>query len=124
MTDTLPSDLSQGQRRKVAITMALLHGAHVVILDEPFNGLDPKAVRELRSVIRDLAASGVLVVLSTHRLEETEVLADRIAVTHQGRIVAEGTLGELRDAVRLAGDATLESVFLTLTEAPDESGAG
>jgi ABC-type multidrug transport system ATPase subunit len=116
VTDTLPGELSQGQRRKVAITMALLHGAAVVILDEPFNGLDPRAVGELRALIRGLATSGVIVVLSTHRLQETEVLADRIAVTYQGRVVAEGTLAELRDAVRLDRDATLESVFLTLTE--------
>ncbi|RKS68217.1 ABC-2 type transport system ATP-binding protein [Actinomadura pelletieri DSM 43383] len=114
--DALPDELSHGMRRKVAIIMALLHGARVLILDEPFNGLDPQAVRELRDLMTDLARDGAAVVLSTHRLEETERLADRIAVAHQGRVVAQGTLAELWQAAELEPGTELETVFLTLTD--------
>ena len=118
--DALPHELSNGMRRKVGIVMALLHDARVVILDEPFNGLDPQAVRELRALITDLTGSGVTVVLSTHRLEETERIADRLAVTHRGRIIAEGALGELREDARLDSGAELESVFLALIDGADD----
>ena len=114
--DALPSQLSQGMGRKVALVMALLHGARVVLMDEPFNGLDPRAVRQLRETIAELARSGVAVVLSTHRLEETQLLADRLAVTYGGRIVASGTLDELRATAGTGADADLESVFIALTE--------
>jgi ABC-type multidrug transport system ATPase subunit len=116
-SDALPSELSQGMRRKLALTMALLHGAQVVLLDEPFNGLDPRAARELRELIRDLAADGVAVILSTHRLEETERLADRFAVTFKGQIIARGSLADLQQAAHLGQTADLETVFLALTEA-------
>jgi ABC-2 type transport system ATP-binding protein len=117
--DALPGELSQGMRRKVVLIMALLHGAKVVLMDEPFNGLDPKAVRELREMVVDLAASGVAVVLSTHRLAETERLAHRVAVTYRGTIRAEGALPELRRAAGVGPDADLETAFLALTDGSD-----
>jgi ABC-2 type transport system ATP-binding protein len=113
--ELLPIELSHGMRRKVGIVMGLLHGARAVILDEPFNGLDPPAIHELRQVIADLATGGVAVLLSTHLLTEAERIAKRIAVLHAGRILAEGTLAQLRTTAGLAAGADLESVYLRLT---------
>jgi ABC-2 type transport system ATP-binding protein len=113
--DALPGALSQGMRRKTALIMALLHGARVLLLDEPFNGLDPRGAAELRTLIGDLAAGGAAVVVSTHGLAVAERLADRAVVMAQGRALADGTPDELRRLARLPEGADLEAVFLALT---------
>jgi ABC-2 type transport system ATP-binding protein len=114
----LPGAMSQGMRRKAALSMALLHGARVLLLDEPFNGLDPQAAAELRAVVTDLAAQGVAVLISTHGLATADRIADRSVVMVRGRVLAEGSTQSLRARAETGDDADLETVFLRLTE-PD-----
>ena len=114
----LPGAMSQGMRRKTALSMALLHGAQVLLLDEPFNGLDPQAAAELRAVIADLAARGVAVLVSTHGLATADRIADRSVVMVRGRVLADGSTDVLRARAETGDDADLETVFLRLTH-PD-----
>jgi ABC-2 type transport system ATP-binding protein len=113
--DQLPGSLSQGMRRKAALSMALLHGAQVLLLDEPFNGLDPQAAAELREVVGAVASQGVAVLVSTHGLATADRIATRSVVMAAGRLVAEGTTAELRTRAGVTDDADLERVFLALT---------
>ena len=113
--DDLPGELSQGMRRKTALSMALLHGAQVFLLDEPFNGLDPHAAAELRDVITGLAEDGAAVLVSTHGLAVAERIAARSVVMSSGRVMAEGSTSRLRKLAGTADDADLEAVFLALT---------
>lgn len=115
--DKIPAGMSQGMRRKTALAMALLQGAEVLLLDEPFNGLDPLAAAELRATVGDLARQGAAVVVSTHDLAVAQSLANRIVVMDRGRDLAVGTMTDLRTAAGVGDDADLEEVFLTLTHA-------
>ncbi|WP_040794949.1 daunorubicin resistance protein DrrA family ABC transporter ATP-binding protein [Nocardia higoensis] len=95
-----PADsYSGGMRRRLDLAMSLMGRPRLVFLDEPTTGLDPRSRRELWAVIRELAAEGVTILLTTQYLEEADQLADRIAVLDGGRIVAEGTAGELKQRV-------------------------
>jgi ABC-2 type transport system ATP-binding protein len=111
---------SGGMRRRLDLAASLVVRPEVLFLDEPTTGLDPRSRDQLWVVVKELAADGVTVLLTTQYLAEAEVLADSIAVLHQGRIVAEGPAGELKAAV---GAASLDEVFLALT-APDAPAAG
>ena len=111
---------SRGMRQKLALAGALIHAPKLLILDEPLTGLDAHAARSVKDMLVDFVKRGNTVVLTTHILEIAERLAERISIIQKGRIVAQGTLDELRsrmanvDAVGGAG-ATLEDVFLNLT---------
>jgi len=109
---------SGGMRRRLDLALSLVFPAPVIILDEPTTGLDPRSRNELWAAIRELAADGTTVLLTTQYLEEADQLADRIALLHQGSLVAEGTPAALK--ARHGADATLDDVFLALT-ADDES---
>jgi len=104
---------SKGMRQKVALAGALVHEPRLIILDEPFTGLDAGSARQVKGVLRDHVRAGGTVIMTTHILEVAERMADRIGVIANGRLIAEGTLEELR---RHAGhaDSTLEDTFLTL----------
>jgi ABC-2 type transport system ATP-binding protein len=112
---------SGGMRRRLDIAMSLIGEPAVVFLDEPTTGLDPEARHEVWAAVRELAASGTTVLLTTQYLEEAEQLADRIAVLHEGRIIADGTLAELKRLLPPARveyvekQPTLEEIFLALT---------
>ena len=93
------STYSGGMRRRLDIAMGLVGTPRVIFLDEPTTGLDPRSRRATWDIIRELAAGGVTVFLTTQYLDEADQLADRIAVLHGGRIVAEGTAGELKRLV-------------------------
>ena len=110
--DDLIETYSLGMRQKVSITAALLHDPPLVLLDEPLGGLDPQSARALKDLLRERAARGFGVLVSTHLLDVAERLCDRVVVLHRGRKRAEGTLAELRGG---SADATLEDVFLDLT---------
>jgi ABC-2 type transport system ATP-binding protein len=84
-------------RQRVRLGQALAHDPRVVLLDEPMNGLDPVARHELTQQIEDLARSGVAVVVSSHVLHELEAMVDRVLLMHQGRLLAEGAVHELRN---------------------------
>lgn len=105
---------SLGMKRKMAIATALLHRPSVLLLDEVTNGLDARAAREVKDLVKSWARQGVAVVLTTHILSIAEELSDRIGLIHKGRLIAMGTKEEL---AALAGkpEANLEEIFLTLT---------
>ena len=114
------STYSGGMRRRLDIAMSLVGHPQVIFLDEPTTGLDPEARQEVWAVIRELTAAGTTVLLTTQYLDEAEQLADRIAILHQGRIIANGTLAELKRLLPPAKveyiekQPTLEEIFLAL----------
>lgn len=112
--DRLIRDFSLGMKRKMAIATALLHRPQVLLLDEVTNGLDARAAREVKDLVKSWARQGVAVVLTTHILSIAEELSDRIGLIHKGRIIAMGIKDEL---AALAGRpmANLEEIFLALT---------
>ena len=91
-------NMSKGMRRKVAIALTLLHDPDVVVLDEPTSGLDPVTVQEMGRFFLELRAQGKAVLLSAHDLPQVEQVSDRIVILHKGRMVAAGSLAELRAA--------------------------
>ena len=109
--------LSKGMRQKVALAGALVHDPKLIILDEPLTGLDARAARRVKDVLLERVAAGATVVLTTHILEVAERMAERIGLIAHGRLLAEGTLEELR-ARSGRRDSSLEEVFLTLVEEP------
>jgi ABC-2 type transport system ATP-binding protein len=115
------STYSGGMRRRLDIAMSLIGNPPVIFLDEPTTGLDPQARIEVWRAIRELAGRGTTVLLTTQYLDEAEQLADRIAILHQGRIIATGTLADLRKLFPPARveyvekQPTLEDIFLAIT---------
>ena len=110
--------LSRGMRQKVALAGALLHEPRLIILDEPFTGLDAGSARLVKRVLRERVRAGCAVIMTTHILDVAERMADRIGVMVAGRLLAEGTLDDLRQQAG-AGDASLEDTFLALLENDD-----
>ncbi|MGI8589215.1 MAG: ABC transporter ATP-binding protein [Chloroflexia bacterium] len=113
--DDLVESYSHGMRQKIALAGMLLHDPSVLLLDEPTNGLDPRSRRLVRDILTDLARQGKSVVMSTHILEVAQEMCDRVAIIDRGRIVAVGTLDELRRATNLGEGGSLEDIFLRLT---------
>ncbi|MCG5452215.1 ABC transporter ATP-binding protein [Micromonospora hortensis] len=117
---------SGGMRRRLDIAMSLIGNPPVIFLDEPTTGLDPEARIEVWQAIKELARGGTTVLLTTQYLDEAEQLADRIAILHEGRIIVDGTLDELKQLLPPAEieyvekQPTLEDVFLTLVGAKTE----
>jgi ABC-2 type transport system ATP-binding protein len=110
-------DYSQGMRKKVALAAALIHSPRVLFLDEPLNGIDPVSGRVVMDLLRRLAQKGVTLFFTSHVLDVVERLCDEVAVIDRGRIVAQGTLDEIRVQREVGQDATLEDVFLKLIAA-------
>jgi ABC-2 type transport system ATP-binding protein len=114
---------SGGMRRRLDIAMSLIGNPPVIFLDEPTSGLDPQARIEVWNSVKELAAGGTTVLLTTQYLDEAEQLADRIAILHEGRIIANGTLAELKQLLPPAKveyvekQPTLEDVFLAVVGA-------
>ena len=104
---------SRGMRQKVALAGALVHEPRLIILDEPLTGLDAGSARLVKNVLTDRVRAGNTVIMTTHILEIAERMADRIGVIAHGRLIAEGTLLELRDRGG-RGDASLEELFLAM----------
>jgi ABC-2 type transport system ATP-binding protein len=109
---------SGGMRRRLDLAASMIVRPELLFLDEPTTGLDPRSRDQLWSAVKSLAADGVTVLLTTQYLAEAEQLANHIAVLHQGRIVAEGTAGQLKSGL---GVASLDEVFLALTASDDAS---
>jgi ABC-2 type transport system ATP-binding protein len=112
--DELIESYSHGMRQKLLISSALLHDPDLVVVDEPMVGLDPRSARILKDLLRAFVDGGGSVLLSTHTLEVAEAICDRIAIIAEGKIVARGTMEELRASTD-AGSAHLEEIFLKLT---------
>lgn len=121
--DDLVLSLSKGMKQKLAIACAFIHEARVILLDEPLIGIDPRGARELKDTIFNSKHWGASVLISTHMLDTAERLCDRIIILQKGAILAEGNLSELHQRARMGDDASLEDVFLTLTEESESLGA-
>lgn len=117
--DALASELSKGMRQKVAVGCGFLHQPAAVLLDEPLTGLDPRGIRTMKDLIREHAAAGAAVMVSSHLLSLFEDLCTTILILHRGHMVRFGRLADLRG--ELAGNGqeeTLEKLFFRLTETP------
>ncbi|MGE5421695.1 MAG: ABC transporter ATP-binding protein [Ignavibacteriales bacterium] len=118
--DRRVSVYSGGMRRRLDIAMSLVGKPQLIFLDEPTTGLDPEARIEVWKIVKELAGSGTTVFLTTQHLEEAEQLADRIAILHEGRIIANGTLAELKELFPptkveyVEKQPTLEEIFLAI----------
>ncbi len=119
--DDLISSYSHGTRQKIGLASVFVHDPQVMLLDEPTNGLDPRAARRVKDLLQELSARGRTVLISTHILEIAQALCDRVAIMNRGRVVAVGTLAELRAGAG-AEDATLEELFLQLTGGAESRG--
>ncbi len=106
---------SKGMRQKVALAGALVHDPQLIILDEPLTGLDAGSARQVKDVLLERVAGGVSIVMTTHILEVAERMAERIGVIAEGRLIAEGTLQELRETAGRA-ESNLEDIFLDLVD--------
>ncbi len=124
--DKLVIDYSVGMRKKVALAAALVHRPQVLFLDEPFEGVDPVSSRVIRDILRDLTASGTTIFFSSHIMEVVERLCTRVGILNAGRLVAVGTIDELRRVAGLSNPdvlpASLEDVFLALIGAERREG--
>jgi len=118
--DRKPSTYSGGMRRRLDIALSLVGKPQIIFLDEPTTGLDPEARIEVWKIVKELANGGTTVFLTTQYLEEAEQLADQIAILHEGRIIASGTLAELKKLFPSAKveyvekQPTLEEIFLAI----------
>ena len=110
----LVESYSHGMRQKLIISSALIHRPEVIVVDEPMVGLDPRAARLLKDLFKGFVGRGGTVLMSTHTLEIAEALCDRIAIIQGGKIVAAGTMAELKEQTK-SGDIGLEDLFLRLT---------
>ena len=111
LTDALAQPIaaySHGMKQKLAIIAAWLHAPRLIIMDEPFVGLDPKAAHLLKGMMREVCDNGGAIFFSTHVLEVAEKLCDKVAIIKDGRLIRSGTMDEVK------GDASLEQVFLEL----------
>ncbi|GHA16636.1 ABC transporter ATP-binding protein [Devosia pacifica] len=123
VADSRCGGFSKGMLQKVALAGALVHEPRLIILDEPLTGLDAGSARKVKDLLREKTRNGITVVMTTHILEVAERMAERIGVLYGGRLVAEGTLGELRTRIG-GGHTTLEEIFLDLVTArPTETAA-
>ena len=104
------SAYSHGMKQKLAIVAALLHEPKLILMDEPFVGLDPVAAHTLKQMMREFCAAGGAIFFSTHVLEVAEKLCDRVAIIRQGKLIRAGSMDEVK------GDGSLENVFLELEE--------
>jgi ABC-2 type transport system ATP-binding protein len=111
--DQLAEGYSHGMKQRVVLAAALMHEPQVLIVDEPMIGLDPRTVRTVKDLFRQRVEAGRTVFMSTHTLDVAEAIADRIAIINHGRIVACGTLAELRALA--TREHRLEDIFLDLT---------
>ena len=105
------SAYSHGMKQKLAVISALIHEPKLILLDEPFVGLDPKAAHSLKEIMREFCDNGSAIFFSTHVLEVAEKLCDKIAIIKDGKLIKQGTVDEVK------GDSDLENVFLELVEA-------
>jgi ABC-2 type transport system ATP-binding protein len=111
--DDLVADYSHGMKKKLALAAAVIHGPKLLFLDEPFEGVDAVASGSLKSLLQRMIAGGTTIFLTSHVLEIVERLCSHVAIIHEGRIVTQGALADLRAGASVGGDRlTLEEVFL------------
>ncbi|MBS7614993.1 ABC transporter ATP-binding protein [Candidatus Bathyarchaeota archaeon] len=113
--------LSHGMKQRVVVCSVLIHDPKVILLDEPFYGLDPASSRLFKELLRTKAADGCSILVSTHILEIAERFCDRVTILNEGRIVAEGTMDEMKAKAGMDENTTLEDAFLALTRRNESS---
>jgi ABC-2 type transport system ATP-binding protein len=116
--DAIPSELSRGMKQKLTVACGFLHDPTVVLLDEPLTGLDPMAIRKMKQSIKQRAAEGSAIVLSSHLLPLVEEVCHRVLVIARGKVRALGTIDEIRARM---GELSLEEIFVRITEAAPTS---
>ncbi|SHG52354.1 ABC transporter ATP-binding protein [Massilia sp. CF038] len=114
VTEEFAVNYSMGMKKKLGLACALIHDPVVLILDEPINGLDPRASRDVQERLVSAAAKGTTIFVSTHLLDMAEKLCDRVGIIHHGALVATGSLDDVRASA--ASDGSLEDVFLKITD--------
>jgi len=114
-TDHLLDNLSQGMRQRLSLACALMGDPKVLVMDEPLNGLDPLAQRAFCNLLKDLASKGVAIVISSHQVTDMEWLVDEIALLHQGQLLIEGSLSEVRRTLDLDNDSGLVEMICSVT---------
>jgi ABC-2 type transport system ATP-binding protein len=119
VADDLIDSYSHGMQQKASFAAALMHDPKVLVLDEPTVGLDPKSARLIKDVLRQLADRGSTVFVTTHILEIAERMCDRIGIINNGKLIAVGTMDDLR--VKVRGETSLEDIFLSLTGGAEEA---
>lgn len=112
------SGYSQGMKQKIALISAFIHRPKLLILDEPLSGLDPRSARIVKDLLQELKTQGVTTIMSTHVLEIAQALCDRIAIMYHGRLLALGSMDELRRMASMP-ESGLEDIFLKLTGTGD-----
>ena len=119
--NTIAQELSRGMRQKVAICCAYLHNPVAIIFDEPLTGLDPRGIRTLKSSIRERAAAGAAVMVSSHLLDLIDDLCSHLLILHKGECLFQGTIAEAKNRMETAGtDTSLEDIFFQFTEPGSE----
>lgn len=114
--DELGKSLSKGMMQKVSICCNLLHEPKVLLVDEPMIGLDPKAIKELKNIFLALRAENKTILISTHLLDNAENLCDGVVVVKKGKVVAEGSIEDLKRRLNASEDTSLEDLFLEVTQ--------
>jgi len=109
---------SHGMKQKLLIAGVLLRKPKVVLFDEPTVGLDPRSIRRFKTLLADIAAAGAAIFMCTHILEMAERLCTSVGIIHNGRLIARGSVAEVKSLAASSGAKSLEDVFLELTEAP------
>jgi ABC-2 type transport system ATP-binding protein len=117
--DETTDSYSHGMKQKTSLAAALVHDPRVLILDEPTVGLDPKSARLIKDILRQMADRGSAVLLSTHILEIAQNMCDRIGIINKGKLIAVGTMDELRHLGQ--GESSLEEIFLGLTGGAEDA---
>ncbi|MGY5858524.1 MAG: ABC transporter ATP-binding protein [Candidatus Thorarchaeota archaeon] len=116
-SDDLIETYSKGMSRKIGLVAALIHTPKILILDEVQAGIDPRGAATIKEILNGLRDRGTTILMSTHVLEIAERMCDRIGIINEGKLIAEGTMAELR--LQAKGQQSLESIFLDLTGGPD-----
>ncbi|MCC7492727.1 MAG: ABC transporter ATP-binding protein [Fimbriimonadaceae bacterium] len=120
--DELVQTLSKGMKQKLMIACGFVHDPQVILLDEPIIGIDPRGQRAIKDLLDEARRAGKAILISTHILATAEELCDSVLILNRGRKLVMGTLADLQESLKMSADATLEELFLELTE-PEEPDA-
>lgn len=112
----IPSDFSKGMRQKVAISCALLHDADILLVDEPFTGLDVASTRDLRHMLKELNKKGKTIIIATHNLDAAEKMCESFLIMKEGQTLSQGTLESIKVRSGLKEDSSLEDIYFSLLE--------
>lgn len=117
----IPSDFSKGMRQKVAISCALLHDADILLVDEPFTGLDVASTRDLRNMLKELNKKGKTIIIATHNLDAAEKMCESFLIMKEGEPLSQGTLKSIKVKSGLKQDSSLEDIYFALLEGSGHS---